>query len=106
VRKIVLDYPNPESGSHQFYPDLEGEGFGTWKPSKEISMSFEVQLTRDIFRAFAHLQESEGFVPGLIDTKEVLYKEDFRALLTCLGAYPTEELMNTAFDRADTMGKG
>jgi len=108
ARKIVLAAPNPEFTSHQFYPDLEGEGFGTWKPNQKTSniLSFEVKLTRDIYRAFARLQESEGFVPGLIDTKEVLYKDDFRALLTCLGAYPTEDLMNDAFARADTMGKG
>jgi len=86
VRKIVLPFPNPEISSHYFYPDLEGEGFGTWKPSQEIADSFEVKLTRDMYRAFARLQESEGFVPGLIDTKEVLYKEDFKALLQCLGA--------------------
>jgi len=107
ARKIVLPQPNPEFTSHQFYPDLEGEGFGTWKPSETSNiLSFEMKLTRDIYRAFARLQECEGFVPGLIDTKEVLYKDDFRALLTCLGAYPTDELMNNAFARADTMGKG
>jgi len=84
----VLPEPNPEISSHQFYPDLEGEGFGTWKPSQEMShvLSFEVKLTRDMYRAFARLQESDGFVPGSIDTKEVLYKDDFRALLTGLGA--------------------
>lgn len=105
----MLPDPNPELTPHQFYPDKEGEGFGTWKPSQELlsnKLSFEVKLTRDIYRAFARLQESEGFVPGLIDTKEVLYKDDFRALLSCLGAYPTEELMNDAFSRADSMGKG
>jgi len=105
AKQIVLAEPNPETTSHQFYPDNEGEGFGTWKPSGELSNRMSL-LTRDIYRAFARLQESDGFVPGLIDTKEVLYKDDFRALLRCLGAYPTEELMNEAFSKADTMGKG
>jgi len=104
----VLAEPNPEFTSHQFYPEGEVDSFDTLKPVKEISnmMSLEIKLTRDIFRAFARLQESEGFVPGLIDTKEVLYKDDFKALLTCLGAYPTEELMDEAFARADTAGRG
>jgi len=106
--KVMLAEPNPEFQSHQFYPEKENEGFGAWKPNQENSrkLSFEMKLTRDMFRAFARLQESEGFIPGLIDTQEVLYKDDFRALLTCLGAYPTEELMNEAFARADTKGRG
>jgi len=107
-RQVVLPERNPEFVSHQFYPDMEREGFETLKPSPEISniSSLEIKLTRDMYRAFARLQESEGFVPGLIDTKEVLYKDDFKALLTCLGAYPTEELMDEAFARADTLGRG
>ena len=105
---IVKLNSNPELETHNFYPDMEGEGFGSWKPNQELSnmLSFEIKLTRDMYRAFARLQESEGFVPGLIDTKEVLYKDDFRALLTCLGAYPTEELMDKAFAKADTTGRG
>jgi adenylate kinase family enzyme/Ca2+-binding EF-hand superfamily protein len=106
--QIVLAEPNPEFTSHQYYAEREDECPDTLKPLQDISnmMSLEIKLTRDIFRAFARLQESEGFVPGLIDTKEVLYKDDFKALLTCLGAYPTDELMDEAFARADTSGRG
>jgi len=108
TRKIVLAEPNPETNPSLLYPDNEGEGFGSWNPNQDQPniLRIEVKLTRDMYRAFARLQESEGFVPGLIDTKEVLYKEDFRALFACLGAYPTDELMNNAFARADTMNKG
>jgi len=104
----VLAKPNPELQSHQFYRGKKNEGFGAWKPNQEISNEpgFVMKFIRDMYRAFARLQESEGFVPGLIDTQEVLYKDDFRALLTCLGAYPTEELMDEAFARADNKGRG
>lgn len=106
--KVMLAETSAEFRSHQLYPKKENEEFGAWKPNLESSnkLRFDIKLTSDMYRAFARLQESEGFVPGLIDTQEVLYKDDFRALLTCLGAYPTEELMDEAFYRADTKGRG
>jgi adenylate kinase family enzyme/Ca2+-binding EF-hand superfamily protein len=106
--QVVLAEPNPEFTSHQFHLERKVDDFEALKPVHEISsmVGLEIKLTRTIFRAFARLQESEGFVPGLIDTQEVLYKDDFKALLTCLGAYPTEELMDEAFARADTSGRG
>jgi len=106
--KVILPEINAELQSHQFYPEKENEEFGARKRNLESSnkLRFKIKLTRDMYRAFARLQESEGFVPGLIDTQEVLYKDDFRALLTCLGAYPTKELIDEAFSRADTKGRG
>jgi len=106
AKKIVLAEPNPETNPSLLYPDQEGEGFSCNSNQDQNIEEIEKKLTRDMFRAFARLQESWGFVPGLIDTKEVLYKEDFRSLLTCLGAYPTDELMNQAFAEADDMNKG
>jgi len=106
--KVMLAGRNVEFQSHQFNPINDNEELGVLSSNLESSnkLRFDIKLIRNMFRAFARLQESEGFVPGLIDTQEVLYKDDFKALLTCLGAYPTEELMEEAFARADTKGRG
>jgi len=108
VKKIAISELNTESNDNKFYPDENGKGDGSWNLLHEQSniLSFEEKFTRDLFRAFARLQENQGFIPGLIDTQEVLYRDDFKALLTSLGAYPTEELIICAFARADTMKRG
>jgi len=108
VKKIVISEPKPGSNNNQLYPDENDEGYGSWNLLHEQSniLTFEEKLTRDLFRAFARLQENQGFIPGLIDTQEVLYIDDFKALLTSLGAYPTEELIISAFAKADAMKRG
>jgi len=98
INKSDVNYLN-------FVADAPG-GFGTWSPDQAIIQQFEVDMLRTMFRSFARLQEGENFVPGLIDTKEVLYQEDFENLLWALGASPTRELIDEAFSRADTARKG